>query len=136
MIVTIFLSLPSLLASEGLDELIVHGYAKNGDVRIHYVTAGEGPLVVMLHGFPDYWFTWRHQIRELASSYRVVAVDLRGYNQSDKPEGVARYAMPLLMSDVTAVMDELDEEQAIIVGNDWGGAIAWFGYLEAFGVRT
>src|SRR6516225_2365030 len=69
-------------------ELGTHGFAKSGDVRIHYVTKGSGPLLVMLHGFPDYWYTWRHQMPALAEQFQVVAIDLRGYNASDKPDGV------------------------------------------------
>lgn len=103
-----------------------HGFAHNGEVKIHYVTAGEGPLVVMLHGFPDYWYTWRGQIPAIAVHHKVVAVDLRGFNESDQPEGVENYAMPLLVGDVKAVIEHFERDKAVIVGHDWGGAIAWF----------
>jgi pimeloyl-ACP methyl ester carboxylesterase len=102
-----------------------HGYAKSGDVKIHYVTMGEGPLVVMIHGFPDYWYTWRNQMPELAKHFQVVAVDQRGYNKSDQPEGVHNYAMPKLVGDVKAVIEHFDRDRAVIVGHDWGGAVAW-----------
>lgn len=102
-----------------------HGFAKSGDVRIHYVTKGSGPLVVLLHGFPDYWYTWRHQMPALAKKHQVVAIDLRGYNESDKPEGVENYAMGKLVGDVEAVIRHFKRDKAIIVGHDWGGAIAW-----------
>jgi pimeloyl-ACP methyl ester carboxylesterase len=111
--------------SEADDGLGVHGYASSGDVSIHYVTKGEGPLVVMIHGFPDYWYTWRHQMQALAKDFQVVAIDQRGYNHSDHPEGAAQYAMPLLVDDVRAVVKHFERDKAIIVGHDWGGMVAW-----------
>lgn len=102
-----------------------HGYADSGEVQIHYVTKGTGPLVVMIHGFPDYWYTWRKQIPALAENHQVVAIDQRGYNWSDQPEGVDSYAMERLVEDVRAVIKHFQREQAIIVGHDWGGMVAW-----------
>ena len=104
---------------------IEHGYANNDDVRIHYAVAGEGPLVVMIHGFPGFWYSWRHQMDGLKDAYRVVAIDQRGYNLSDKPDGVENYDMRLLVADVVVVIRHLGEETATIVGHDWGGAVAW-----------
>jgi pimeloyl-ACP methyl ester carboxylesterase len=104
---------------------VTHGYADSDGVRIHYAALGEGPLVVLVHGFPDFWYTWRHQMAELARSYQTVAIDLRGYNRSDKPEGVESYDMALLAGDVVAVIRHLGREKATVVGHDWGGAIAW-----------
>lgn len=101
------------------------GYAKNGDVKLHYVTMGQGPLVVMLHGFPDFWYTWRDQMRALAKHFQVVAPDLRGYNLSDKPEGVENYTLDKLVADVDAIVTHLKRDKVIVVGHDWGGAIAW-----------
>jgi pimeloyl-ACP methyl ester carboxylesterase len=101
------------------------GYADSDGVRIHYVTLGRGPLVVMVHGFPDFWYGWRDQMAALARRYQVAALDLRGYNLSDKPEGVAQYDILLLANDVAAVIRALGRERATIVGHDWGGAIAW-----------
>ena len=86
---------------------------------------GEGPVLIMLHGFPDFWYTWRYQMAELSKDYKVVAVDLRGYNKSDAPKGVENYVMPILMKDVVAVIDDLKLTKATIIANDWGGAIAW-----------
>jgi len=106
-------------------QLVEHGYADNNGVKIHYATMGEGPLVVMIHGFPDFWYSWRHQMEALSDTYKVVAVDLRGYNKSDKPKGVANYAMPLLVSDIMAVIKHHGADKAIIIGHDWGGAISW-----------
>ncbi len=102
-----------------------HGNVDNNGVGIHYATMGDGPLVVMIHGFPDYWYTWRHQMRGLADHYRVVAIDLRGYNLSDKPEGQSHYAMHLYLSDIAAVVKHFGEKDAVIVGHDWGAAITW-----------
>jgi pimeloyl-ACP methyl ester carboxylesterase len=107
------------------DELGEHGYVDSSGVKIHYVTRGQGPLLVMLHGFPDFWYTWRHQMPALSEHFHVVAIDLRGYNQSDKPEGVEQYAMAKLVGDVKAVVEHFGGKPSIIVGHDWGGAIAW-----------
>ncbi len=112
-------------AQEDILDWVEHAYAENDGVRLHYAAMGEGPLVVMLHGFPDYWYTWRHQMGVLAEDFRVVAPDLRGYNKSDKPKGVAAYAMPRLIADVAAVIRAEGREKAIVVGHDWGAAIAW-----------
>ena len=100
-------------------------YASNGAVKIHYVTAGHGPLVVMIHGFPDYWATWKPLMGTLKGHYRVAALDLRGYNLSDKPEGVDAYAFPNLIGDVAAVIKAEGQSEAIVIGHDWGAAIAW-----------
>ncbi len=104
---------------------VEHGFAENDGVRLHYAKLGKGPLVVMLHGFPDYWYTWRNQMTALAVDHEVVALDLRGYNRSDQPKGVDNYRMPLLVEDVASVVRHLGREEAVIVGHDWGGAIAW-----------
>jgi pimeloyl-ACP methyl ester carboxylesterase len=104
-----------------------HGYAELDTVRLHYVEAGEGPLVVLLHGFPEFWFAWRGQIDALvAAGFRVVAPDMRGYNLSSKPAGVASYALPLLTADVRDLIVERNgEDGALLVGHDWGGLVAW-----------
>lgn len=102
-----------------------HGFAPSGDIKLHYVTMGEGPLVVMIHGFPDYWYTWREQMPELAKRFQVVAFDQRGYNKSGQPEGVQNYSMEKLVGDVKAIIEHFGQKQATIVGHDWGGAVAW-----------
>ncbi len=97
-------------------------------VRLHYVEAGpaSGPLVVLLHGFPEFWFSWRHQIPALAGAgFRVVALDMRGYNLSDKPKGVDAYRMSRLCGDVAALIAALGAQRASVVGHDWGGGVAW-----------
>src|SRR5207302_755498 len=113
------------LAAARAEELGEEGFADSGGVKIHYVTAGKGPLLVMLHGFPDYWYTWRDQMPELAKHFQVVAVDLRGYNKSDQPKGVENYALDKLVGDVDAVVKHFKQDRAVIVGHDWGGLIAW-----------
>ncbi len=122
--VVLSFALASTTSADDAD-LGTDGFAQSGDVKIHYVTKGEGPLLVMIHGFPDYWYTWRNQMPELAKNYQVVAIDQRGYNLSDQPEGVENYAMPKLVGDVAAVIQHFGKEKAIIVGHDWGGAVAW-----------
>ena len=102
-----------------------HHYTDNDGVQLHYVSGGEGPLVVMLHGFPDFWYTWRDQMTELKTHFRVVAMDLRGYNLSGQPTRVEDYRMSRLMEDVIAVIHACGEERATVIGHDWGGAIAW-----------
>jgi pimeloyl-ACP methyl ester carboxylesterase len=112
-------------ADAGWESKLEHGHADSGGVKIHYVAAGSGPLVIMIHGFPDFWWSWRHQIPALADAYRVVAIDQRGYNLSDQPEGVENYRAELLAADVAAVIKHLGQERATIVGHDWGGFVAW-----------
>jgi epoxide hydrolase 4 len=106
--------------------MVHHRHTVVNGVRLHYVEAGNGPLVVLLHGFPEFWYCWRRQIPALAAAgYRVVAVDQRGYNESDKPEGVSSYRVDRLAADVAALVARIGCEKAHIVGHDWGGAVAW-----------
>ena len=106
-------------------ERVTHAYAQSDGVKIHYATLGAGRPIIMIHGFPDYWYTWRHQMADLSKDFQVVAIDQRGYNQSDKPEGVDSYALELLVEDVAAVIKALGKDKAIICGHDWGGMVAW-----------
>jgi len=97
------------------------GYADIGDVRLHYVEAGEGPLVVLLHGFPEFWYGWRLQIQPLAAAgFRVVAPDMRGYNLSSRPKGVKAYDADQLTADIRGLIRERGAESALLVGHDWG----------------
>lgn len=107
------------------DELGESGYADSGGVKIHYITAGKGPLIVLIHGFPDFWYTWRAQFPELSKHHQVVAIDQRGYNLSDKPEGVENYSVDKLVGDVAAVIKHFGQDKAVVVGHDWGGLVAW-----------
>jgi pimeloyl-ACP methyl ester carboxylesterase len=98
------------------------GYADVGDVSLHYVEAGEGPLIVLLHGFPEFWFGWRLQIKPLADAgFRVVAPDMRGYNLSSRPADVKAYDIDHLTADIRALVEERGAESAFVVGHDWGG---------------
>src|SRR3954467_967974 len=102
------------------------GYADLGDVQLHYVEAGEGPLIVLLHGFPEFWYGWRLQIKQLAAAgFRVVAPDMRGYNLSSRPEDVKAYDTDRLTADVRGLIQERGAESALLVGHDWGGSVAW-----------
>ncbi len=108
-----------------IEQHVSHGFATNNGVRIHYASVGKGPLVVCIHGFPDYWLTWRDLMTGLSGEYEVVALDQRGYNLSDRPKGVDAYSMANLVEDVGAVIRARGRDKAIIVGHDWGGAVAW-----------
>jgi pimeloyl-ACP methyl ester carboxylesterase len=102
------------------------GYAQVGDIRLHYVEAGDGPLLVLLHGFPEFWYGWRWQIAPLAAAgFRVVAPDTRGYNLSSKPDGVPAYGADKLADDIRGLIRERGAESACVAGHDWGGTIAW-----------
>lgn len=101
-------------------------FADNNGTKIHYVTLGQGPLVLFIHGFPDFWYSWRHQMKALSGDYRCVAMDQRGFNLSDKPAGVEQYQVERLVEDVAAVIKAAGAEKATIVGHDWGGFVAWW----------
>jgi pimeloyl-ACP methyl ester carboxylesterase len=102
------------------------GYADLDDVRLHYVEAGDGPLVVLLHGFPDFWYGWRLQIPALTGAgFRVLAPDMRGYNLSARPSSVSSYAPAKLAADVRNLIAERGAPRAFVAGHDWGAAVAW-----------
>jgi pimeloyl-ACP methyl ester carboxylesterase len=108
------------------DPTIRHGYAQVGDVRLHYAECGAGDrLVVLLHGFPECWYSWRKQLPVLGERYRVVAPDMRGYNLSEKPGRVEDYRMSRLVDDVTGLIRHFGASEAAVVGHDWGAAVAW-----------
>ncbi len=103
-------------------------FFQNASVRLHAITAGpkDGPVVVLLHGFPEFWYGWRRQIEPLAAAgFRVIVPDQRGYNLSSKPPGVAAYALTELVSDVIFIADQLGQEKVFLVGHDWGAAVGW-----------
>jgi pimeloyl-ACP methyl ester carboxylesterase len=103
-----------------------HVRIRNGDVTLHVARTGTGPPVVLLHGFPENWTSWRHQMAPLADAgFTAIAPDLRGYNESDAPPGVEAYAIDRLVSDVAAIVRASGDAGAHIVGHDWGGIIAW-----------
>ncbi len=103
-----------------------HAYAQLAGVRLHYIEAGQGPLVVLLHGFPEYCGAWRAQLVALTGAgFRVVAPDMRGYGLSDKPAGVRSYGARALAEDVAGLIRACGAERATVVGHDWGGGVAW-----------
>ncbi|WP_327052254.1 alpha/beta fold hydrolase [Halomicrococcus gelatinilyticus] len=105
-----------------------HGEVVANGVRLHHVEAGDpaDPLVVLLHGFPEFWYSWRDQVPALADAgFHVVAPDMRGYNRSEKPHGVDAYRLAELVGDVVGLLDRFDAERAHVVGHDWGGIVAW-----------
>lgn len=118
---------PATASSRDVWDRVRHGFADSGGVRIHYAEMGRrsGPLIVMIHGFPDFWYSWRDQMAALSRRYHVVAIDQRGYNLSDQPRNVEDYDVAFLASDVAAVIRTVGREKAVIVGHDWGGATAW-----------
>jgi pimeloyl-ACP methyl ester carboxylesterase len=108
------------------DESIRHRQVQVGDLSMHVAEAGEGPLVLLCHGFPECWYSWRHQLVALArAGYRAVAPDMRGYGRTDAPEAVEAYTMMHLVGDMTGLLGALGEQRAVIVGHDWGGMVAW-----------
>jgi pimeloyl-ACP methyl ester carboxylesterase len=115
--------------SEDLNNLepsIRHGYAQVGDVRLHYAECGRGDrLVILLHGFPECWYSWRKQLPVLGERFHVVAPDMRGYNLSDKPERVEDYRTSRLVDDVTGLIRHFGAREAAVVGHDWGAVVAW-----------
>jgi pimeloyl-ACP methyl ester carboxylesterase len=116
-----------MIEPASLEDAITHGEAiLDGGVRLHYVEAGEGPLVVLLHGFPEFWYSWRRQIEPLAAAgFHVVAPDMRGYNLSDKPAGWRAYDMKFLADDIAGLIRHFGVERADVVGHDWGAAVAY-----------
>lgn len=102
-----------------------HNFIETNGINLHYVSEGSGKLMLMLHGFPEFWYSWRHQIKEFASDYHTVALDLRGYNDSDKPAEQSAYQMSEFIQDIKGVITGLGYEDCILVAHDWGGAIAW-----------
>jgi pimeloyl-ACP methyl ester carboxylesterase len=117
--------------SADVTEIVSESYAEVNGVRLHYAEAGSGPLVVLLHGFPEFWYAWRHQIPVLAEAgYHVVAPDMRGYNLSSKPAGWREYGAESLAGDVAGLIRHFGVDDAYVVGHDWGAAVAYFTAME------
>ena len=105
---------------------ITHRFIETNGIRMHIAEAGQGPLVLLLHGFPESWYSWRHQLAALAQAgYHAVAPDQRGYGQTDRPAAIEQYTQLHLVGDIIGLLNALEEEQAVIVGHDWGGPVAW-----------
>src|SRR5437588_2021036 len=103
-----------------------HRLVTTNGVRLHLVEAGTGPAVLLLHGFPEFWYSWRHRLPALAQAgFRAIALDLRGYNESDKPAGVRAYRPSVLLADLAGVIRQEAGGKAHVVGHDWGGILAW-----------
>jgi pimeloyl-ACP methyl ester carboxylesterase len=105
--------------------MFTHAYADVNGVRLHYVTVGTGRLIMFVHGFPEFWYEWKNQLAEFGRDYQAVALDMRGYNLSAKPGDLAQYHMRYLTEDLRALAEHLGHHRFILVGHDWGGAVAW-----------
>jgi pimeloyl-ACP methyl ester carboxylesterase len=101
-----------------------HTASVNGQ-SLHYVSSGQGSLILFLHGFPEFWYAWKNQLEEFGKTNRAVALDMRGYNLSSKPEELDAYRMPHLVADVKALAEHLGVKKFTLVGHDWGGVVAW-----------
>ena len=107
-----------------------HATIETNGIQLHFVEQGQGPLVMLCHGFPESWYSWRHQLQALASAgFRAVAPDMRGYGQSERPEEIDKYTLLHLVGDMVGLLDALGEPQAVIVGHDWGAPVAWHAAL-------
>ncbi|MGH9035052.1 MAG: alpha/beta fold hydrolase, partial [Acidimicrobiia bacterium] len=105
---------------------VIHRQVKVGGIELHVAECGTGPVVLCCHGFPELWFSWRHQLPALAAAgYRAVAPDQRGYGRSSRPEAVEEYDIVHLGDDMVGLLDALGEERAVVVGHDWGAIVAW-----------
>jgi pimeloyl-ACP methyl ester carboxylesterase len=105
---------------------ITHRFIEVNDIKIHIAEAGAGPLVVLCHGFPESWYSWRHQIKALSESgYHVVAPDMRGYGQTDRPNAIDQYSLFHLVGDIVGLVNAIGDKQAVVIGHDWGAPVAW-----------
>jgi len=102
-----------------------HKYADINNIRLHYVTAGTGKLIMFLHGFPEFWYEWKNQLIEFGRDYQAVAPDMRGYNLSSKPADVEQYRVKYLVEDIRTLVEHLGHKRFILVAHDWGGGVAW-----------
>ncbi len=105
--------------------MLDHEYAELNGIRLHYVTVGKGKLIMFVHGFPEFWYEWKNQLAEFGRDYQAVALDMRGYNLSSKPADVEQYQMSLLVEDLRTLAAHVGHRKFILVGHDWGGAVAW-----------
>src|SRR6267154_702996 len=110
--------------------VVEHRFVESNGIKIHVAEAGAGPLVLLCHGFPESWYSWRHQIRALAEAgYHAVAPDMRGYGGTDRPEAIDLYTLFHLTGDMVGVLDALGADQGVIAGHDWGAPVAWHAAL-------
>ena len=109
---------------------LTHRFVEANGIRMHLTEQGTGPLVLLCHGFPESWYSWRHQLRALAEAgFHAVAPDMRGYGQTDRPDAIDQYTLLHLVGDMVGLLDALGEEQAVIAGHDWGAPVAWHAAL-------
>src|SRR6516162_3226903 len=109
---------------------IVDRFVTTNGIKMHYVEAGSGPRVLLCHGFPESWYSWRHQLRALSEAgFRAIAPDMCGYGQTDRPDSIDSYTLFHLVGDMVGLLDALETEQAVIVGHDWGAPVAWHAAL-------
>lgn len=113
------------LKKEAKVPMFKHEYADVNGVRLHYVTAGEGKLIMFVHGFPEFWYEWKNQLADFGQEYQAVAPDMRGYNLSSKPTDVDQYQVKYMVEDLRALAEKLGHKKFVLVAHDWGGAIAW-----------
>jgi pimeloyl-ACP methyl ester carboxylesterase len=104
---------------------VQHRFAEVNGIKLHYATTGEGPLIIFLHGFPEFWYQWKTQLVEFGRDFQAVASDMRGYNLSSSPADISQYRAKLLVDDVRALADHLGKNKFVLVGHDWGGIVAW-----------
>ncbi len=109
-----------------MDNQVENNFVYVNKIKLHYIKSGKGEPILLLHGFPDFWYTWRYQIPVFAKSYKVIAPDLRGYNKSDKPERLEAYSTSNLVQDILELIKKINEKKITVIGHDWGGAIAWY----------
>jgi len=104
-----------------------HAYINIGPIKIHYVASGpeNAPLMLMVHGFPEVWYSWRYQIKEFQKDFRVVALDMRGFGDTDKPKEVEKYRIEILVEDLKLFIEALGYSSCVVVSHDWGGAVCW-----------
>ncbi len=124
----------SLSYAQATGSVAHHTIGANG-IHLHFVEQGEGPLIVLCHGFPELWYSWRQQLPALsAAGFHAVAVDMRGYGQSDRPEAIDQYTLLHLVGDIVGLLDALGVQRAVIAGHDWGALVAWHAALLQPGV--
>jgi len=103
-----------------------HAYAEVNGIRLHYVTVGRGPLILFVHGFPEFWYEWRRQLAEFGRDHQAVALDMRGYNLSEKPAELSQYRVPHMVEDLRALAEHLGRERFVLVGHDFNRLIRSF----------
>ena len=107
-----------------------HRFIETNGIQMHLAEQGEGPVVLLCHGFPELWYSWRHQLEALAAAgFHAVAPDMRGYGQTDAPEAIDQYTLLHLVGDMVGLLDALNQETAVIAGHDWGAPVAWHASL-------